>query len=119
MIGTGHRDKRGVDPMPDALILEFAGLTDADYAAVNENLGIDADTGKGAWPAGMPSHAAGPDPPKPSGQGGRAAFGHLRGDDRPLDFAGAFPDALDPQFPEEALGHVLAHVAAAAQAPHD
>jgi hypothetical protein len=46
--------------MPDALILEFAGLKDADYAAVNENLGIDADTGKGNWPAGMLSHAAGP-----------------------------------------------------------
>jgi hypothetical protein len=46
--------------MPDALILEFAGLTNADYEAVNANLGIDPDTGKGDWPAGMLSHAGGP-----------------------------------------------------------
>lgn len=46
--------------MAEALILEFAGLTDADYRAVNANLGIDMDTGKGDWPAGMLSHAAGP-----------------------------------------------------------
>jgi hypothetical protein len=51
---------RGVDPMAEALILEFAGLTDADYRAVNAHLGIDMDTGKGDWPAGMLSHAAGP-----------------------------------------------------------
>jgi hypothetical protein len=49
-----------VDLVPDALILEFAGLTDADYAAVNGHLGLDAETGKGDWPAGMLSHAAGP-----------------------------------------------------------
>ncbi|MGI8450573.1 MAG: hypothetical protein ACR2MP_26030 [Streptosporangiaceae bacterium] len=41
--------------MPDALILEFAGLSDAGYAAVNENLGIDAETGQGDWPAGKHS----------------------------------------------------------------
>lgn len=46
--------------MAEALILEFAGLTDADYRAVNGNLGIDMDTGKGDWPSGMLSHAAGP-----------------------------------------------------------
>ena len=46
--------------MPEAVILEFAGLTNADYAAVNANLGIDPDTGKGDWPAGMLSHAGGP-----------------------------------------------------------
>ena len=40
MIGTGHRDNWGVDPVPEALILEFAGLSDADYAAVSGNLGI-------------------------------------------------------------------------------
>ena len=34
------------------------------------------------------------------------------GDDHPLDFAGSFPDAVDPEFPVESLGHVLAHVAA-------
>jgi hypothetical protein len=46
--------------MPEAVILEFASLTDAGYAAVNANLGIDQETGKGDWPAGMLSHAAGP-----------------------------------------------------------
>ncbi len=51
MIGRGHRDNWGVDPVPEALILEFAGLSDADYAAVNGNLGIDMDSGKGDWPA--------------------------------------------------------------------
>lgn len=45
--------------MSEALILEFAGLNDADYAAVNGNLGIDMETGKGDWPSGMLSHAAG------------------------------------------------------------
>ena len=55
--------------MAEALILEFAGLTDADYRAVNSNLGIDWETGKGDWPSGMLSHAAGP------GAGaGQAAF---------------------------------------------
>ena len=46
--------------MPDALILEFAGLADADYASVNDKLGIDPETGQGDWPAGLLSHAAGP-----------------------------------------------------------
>ena len=46
--------------MAEALILEFAGLNDADYRAVNGNLGIDMDTGQGDWPSGMLSHAAGP-----------------------------------------------------------
>ena len=45
--------------MAEVLILEFAGLNDADYAAVNGNLGIDMETGKGDWPSGMLSHAAG------------------------------------------------------------
>ena len=51
--------------MAEALILEFAGLTDADYRAVNGNLGIDMDTGKGDWPSGMLSHAAGRVPVTP------------------------------------------------------
>ena len=45
--------------MAELLILEFAGLNDADYAAVNGNLGIDMETGKGDWPAGLQSHAGG------------------------------------------------------------
>lgn len=46
--------------MPEALILEFTGLNEADYAAVNSHLGIDMHTGQGDWPAGLLSHAAGP-----------------------------------------------------------
>jgi hypothetical protein len=45
--------------MPETLILEFAGLNDADYAAVNGNLGIDMETGQGDWPSGLLAHAAG------------------------------------------------------------
>src|SRR5262245_61147253 len=40
------------------------------------------------------------------------------GDDDPLDLAGAFPDAVDAQLAEEALGHVLPHIAAAAEDLH-
>src|SRR2546421_1363105 len=53
--------------------------------------------------------------PEELGQGGGAAFGHLAGYYHALDLAGALPDALDPQLAEEPLGHVLAHVAAAAE----
>ena len=45
--------------MSEALILEFAGVTEAEYAAVNKHLGIDMHTGQGDWPAGLLSHAAG------------------------------------------------------------
>ncbi len=45
--------------MAEALILEFAGLSQAEYAAVNSQLGIDMETGKGDWPAGLLVHAAG------------------------------------------------------------
>jgi hypothetical protein len=45
--------------MPELLILEFAGLGEAEYAAVNKQLGIDMHTGQGDWPAGLLSHAAG------------------------------------------------------------
>src|SRR5262249_52629229 len=47
-----------------------------------------------------------------------AALDHLAGDDRALDLAGALPDPLDPQLAVEALGHVLAHVAAPAEDLH-
>src|SRR5688572_11050510 len=40
------------------------------------------------------------------------------GDDEALDLARAFPDALHPQLAIESLGHVLAHVAAAAEDLH-
>jgi hypothetical protein len=45
--------------MPEALILEFQGVTEADYEAVNKQLGIDMNSGTGDWPAGLMSHAAG------------------------------------------------------------
>ena len=45
--------------MPEALILEFNGVSEADYEAVNKQLGIDMQTGEGDWPAGLLSHAAG------------------------------------------------------------
>jgi hypothetical protein len=45
--------------MSEALILEFAGVGEAEYAAVNKHLGIDPQTGQGDWPAGLLSHAAG------------------------------------------------------------
>jgi hypothetical protein len=45
--------------MPEALILEFTELGEAEYAAVNKQLGIDAATGTGDWPPGLISHCAG------------------------------------------------------------
>lgn len=45
--------------MPELLILEFSGVTEADYASVNGHLGIDMHTGKGDWAPGLISHAAG------------------------------------------------------------
>lgn len=46
--------------MAELLILEFEGLDEDAYAAVNADLGIDMHTGEGAWPAGIVSHTAGP-----------------------------------------------------------
>jgi len=46
--------------MPEGLILEFTGIDASLYAAVNDQLGIDAATGKGDWPDGLLTHAAGP-----------------------------------------------------------
>jgi hypothetical protein len=45
--------------MPEALILEFTGVSEAEYAAVNKQLGIDMHTGQGDWPGGLLSHIAG------------------------------------------------------------
>src|SRR5260370_42036904 len=45
--------------MPEPLILQFTGVTKAEYEAVNKQLGIDMHTGEGDWPAGLLSHAAG------------------------------------------------------------
>ncbi len=41
------------------LILEFEGVTEAEYDAVNEKLGLSPKTGEGDWPDGMLAHAAG------------------------------------------------------------
>ena len=45
--------------MAAGLILEFEGVTQKEYNAVNAALGIDPTTGKGDWPAGMISHSGG------------------------------------------------------------
>jgi hypothetical protein len=45
--------------MAEALILEFDGVGEPEYEAVNKILGIDPRTGDGDWPPGLLSHAAG------------------------------------------------------------
>ena len=45
--------------MPEQLILEFTGVSEAEYTAISKQLGIDMHTGQGDWPAGLLSHAAG------------------------------------------------------------
>jgi hypothetical protein len=46
--------------MAFGITLEFTGVTQAQYDAVNGKLGIDMATGTGDWPKGLASHAAGP-----------------------------------------------------------
>jgi hypothetical protein len=46
--------------MAYGLVLEFTDVSRKQYDAVNEKLGIDMESGKGDWPAGLVSHAAGP-----------------------------------------------------------
>jgi len=45
--------------MPAAVILEFEGVTEQQYDAVNEKLGLDPKSGKGDWPDGLRNHMAG------------------------------------------------------------
>jgi hypothetical protein len=45
--------------MPAALILEFEGVTEKEYEAVNAALDFDPKTGEGDWPDGLLSHSAG------------------------------------------------------------
>mgnify|MGYP000849803784 CR=1 FL=1 len=45
--------------MAAALILEFEGVTQKEYDAVNRELGIDPQTGEGDWPDGLVSHSGG------------------------------------------------------------
>ncbi len=47
--------------MPAQLTLEFEGVTEKQYWAVNKELGIDATSGEGDWPDGLVTHAAGLD----------------------------------------------------------
>ncbi|MCW2762076.1 MAG: hypothetical protein JWR85_2277 [Marmoricola sp.] len=42
--------------MSEALILEFSGVTTAQYRDVNQALGIDPETGTGDWPDALASH---------------------------------------------------------------
>ena len=45
--------------MAELLILQFDGVTEAQYRNVSKELGIDPDTMKGDWPAGLITHIAG------------------------------------------------------------
>ena len=45
--------------MAELLILEFDSVTESEYRNVNAELGIDPETGKGDWPAGLITHLAG------------------------------------------------------------
>jgi hypothetical protein len=45
--------------MAAAIILEFDGIGQKEYDAVNAALGLDPATGEGDWPDGMVSHSAG------------------------------------------------------------
>lgn len=45
--------------MAEMLILDLAGVDEAAYARVNVELGVDAKTGAGDWPAGLVTHVAG------------------------------------------------------------
>lgn len=45
--------------MAELLILEFEGVTEADYRNVSARLGLDPDTGAGDWPAGQITHLVG------------------------------------------------------------
>lgn len=41
------------------IVIAFEGVSEADYWAVNDKLGINRD-GTGNWPEGLMSHAGGP-----------------------------------------------------------
>jgi hypothetical protein len=45
--------------MAAAIILEFEGVTEKEYEAVNDALGFNPKTGEGDWPDGLVSHSAG------------------------------------------------------------
>jgi hypothetical protein len=41
------------------LVLQFSGVGEPDYDAVNSKLQFNPRTGEGDWPAGLQSHCAG------------------------------------------------------------
>ncbi|HXP19277.1 MAG TPA: hypothetical protein VN840_06480 [Streptosporangiaceae bacterium] len=45
--------------MAAGLILQFPGVGEQDYDAVNAQLRFNPRTGEGDWPAGLQSHSAG------------------------------------------------------------
>jgi hypothetical protein len=45
--------------MAAELILEFEGVTIAQYHDVNKALGVDPLSGEGDWPSGLVAHSAG------------------------------------------------------------
>jgi hypothetical protein len=45
--------------MAEGLILEFDGFGAHTYRHVNEQLGIDMDSGEGDWPQGLLTHVGG------------------------------------------------------------
>lgn len=55
--------------MSAGVFIEFEGVGQPHYEAVNKTLGIDMATGKGDWPPGLLSHAGGP-----TGDGGFAVL---------------------------------------------
>jgi hypothetical protein len=44
--------------MAEGLFIEFSGIGEAEYRAVNDKLGINMETGGGEWPAGLLMHTA-------------------------------------------------------------
>jgi hypothetical protein len=50
---------RKAGTMAAELILEFEGVTEKQYRAVNNELGIDPESREGNWPDGMVAHSAG------------------------------------------------------------
>ncbi len=45
--------------MAELLMLDFDGVDEATYLKINAELGLNAQTGAGDWPAGLITHVAG------------------------------------------------------------
>ncbi len=44
--------------MAEGLLIEFSGIGEAEYRAVNDKLGVNMETGDGEWPPGLLMHTA-------------------------------------------------------------